>query len=75
MGLSLGNYSLVELGGVARGARDSALQNLRQAERQIDQVRQLLRQEKGIGAEFYLQTLDKFQQEMDTVIRGLQRVK
>ena len=43
MGLSLGNYSLVELGGVARGARDSALQNLRQAERQIDQVRQLLR--------------------------------
>ena len=75
MGLSLGNYSLVELGGVARGARDSALQNLRQAERQIDQVRQLLRHEKGIGAEFYLQTLDKFQQEMDTVIRGLQRVK
>jgi len=62
---------LLRLNNAGKAARDSACHNLKMAIDQIETTRSLLAQEKGIGAEFYLESLDKFEEKVNKCIRNL----
>lgn len=62
---------LLRLNSAGKAARDSACHNLKMAIDQIETTRALLVKEKGIGAEFYLETLDQFEEKVNKCIRNM----